>query len=56
MTKSDQLYSRFTKIILKKFYKSGLSNLLFDKIYSRDAFNINCLSLSQMNRHRKEEV
>ena len=24
----------------KKIYKSGTSNLLFDKIYSRDAFNI----------------
>ena len=25
--------------MLKKFYKSGPSNLLLDKIYSRDAFN-----------------
>ena len=27
-------------IILKKFYKSESSNILLDKIYSRDAFNI----------------
>ena len=40
MTKSDLLYSRFIKIIEKKIYKSGTSNLLLDKIYSRDAFNI----------------
>ena len=26
--------------MLKKFYKSGPSNLLYDKIYSRDAFNM----------------
>ena len=40
MTKSDQLYSRFIIIIEKKFRKSGPSNLLLDKRYSRDAFNI----------------
>ena len=40
MTKRDQLYSRFIKIIIKKIYKKGPSNLLLDKIYSRDAFNI----------------
>lgn len=42
--------------IRKKLYKSGPANLLLDKIYSTDAFDITCLSLSQMNHRHKEQV
>ena len=40
MTKRDKLYSRIIIIIKKYIYKRGPSNILLDKIYSIDAFNI----------------
>ena len=55
MTKSDLLYSRFIKIIEKKSIKVEHQIFYLIKYIQEMHLILECLSLSQMNRHRKEE-